>query len=201
MRRPSEKRRCCFATRRVTTITRMLRTPGATWATTTIPSVGPRLETGRKQDDWFYLAALRKAGAAAMDRWRTSPDRGRSRPELWRCLWKTAGCEEGQDLGRCVQETHASWLMDSSTFSRACWPRTNGSGPSRRRAGLGHALAGCSGRTAGLEDRTLAVSVTITNRGVAPFYADWPIQVMAIGDGSSGRKFSGDLEQGDAGFC
>lgn len=140
------------------------------------------LETGRRQDDWFYLAALRKAGAAAMNRWRTSPIGGEIRPELWRCLWKTAGCEEGQDLGRCVQETHASWLMDSST-SRPLAPDERERAIAAAR-GLGYELQVVEA-TAGLEDRTLAVSVTITNRGVAPFYADWPIQVMAIGgDGS-----------------
>jgi hypothetical protein len=31
------------------------------------------LDTGRKNEDWFYLAALRKAGPAAMGRWKTAP--------------------------------------------------------------------------------------------------------------------------------
>ena len=35
--------------------------------------------------------------------------------------------------------------------------------------------------TAALTGRALEVSVTITNRGVAPFYADWPVQVVAVG--------------------
>ena len=73
------------------------------------------LETGRKNDDWFFLAALRQAGPAAMDRWRTAPIGGEIRPELWPCLWKQEGCKEGQDFARCVRETHATWLMDSST--------------------------------------------------------------------------------------
>ena len=30
------------------------------------------LDTGRKADAWFYLAALRKAGPAAQSRWRTA---------------------------------------------------------------------------------------------------------------------------------
>ncbi len=31
------------------------------------------LDTGRKNEDWFYLARLRNAGPAAMERWRTAP--------------------------------------------------------------------------------------------------------------------------------
>lgn len=34
-----------------------------------------------------------------------------------------------------------------------------------------------------LTGRVLEVSVTLTNRGIAPFYADWPVRVMAVGIG------------------
>ena len=36
-------------------------------------------------------------------------------PERYQPVWKDDGCREGQDFARCVQETHATWLMDSST--------------------------------------------------------------------------------------
>ena len=45
--------------------------------------------------------------------------------------------------------------------------------------------------TATLNDRALEVSVTITNRGVAPIYADWPIQVVVVG--SDGGESSARL--------
>ena len=35
--------------------------------------------------------------------------------------------------------------------------------------------------TAALKGRALDVSVTITNRGVAPFYAGWPVRFVAVG--------------------
>lgn len=141
------------------------------------------LDTGRKEDDWFYLAALRRAGTGAMDRWRTAPIGGEIRPELWPCLWKTEGCREGQDFARCVQETHASWLMDSST-SRPLAPEAHERALHAARS-LGYELQVVQA-TAGWRGRALAVSVTITNRGVAPFYADWPVRVMAVGsDGAS----------------
>ena len=138
------------------------------------------IETGSKDDAWTFLAAMQKAGA--MERWRTAPIGGEIRPELWPCLWKKEGCKEGQDFARCVRETHASWLMESST-SRALTP------DERERAlaaaqSLGYELQIVKA-TAALQGRVLKVSVTITNRGVAPFYAAWPVRLLAIGsDGS-----------------
>ena len=136
------------------------------------------LETGRKNEDWFYLALLRKAGPAALERWRTAPIGGEIRPELWPCLWKNEGCKEGQDFARCVRETHATWLMDSSTAR----PLTS---EDRERAlaaarSLGYELQIVQA-TAALQDRALRVSVTITNRGLAPFYAGWPVRLLAVG--------------------
>lgn len=136
------------------------------------------LETGRQGDDWFYLAALRQAGPAAMERWKTAPIGGEIRPELWPCLWKAEGCTKGQNFARCVRETHATWLMDSST-SRALAPDERERALAAARS-LGYELQVVQA-TAALAGRTLEVSVTITNRGVAPFYAGWPVRFMAVG--------------------
>ena len=146
------------------------------------------LETGRTNDDWFYLAALRNAGPAAMDRWRTAPIGGEIRPELWPCLWKTEGCTEGQDFTQCVRETHASWLMDSST-SRSLAPDERERALAAARS-LGYELQVVKA-TAALTDRALEISVTLTNRGVAPFYAGWPLRVMAVS--STGSELAAEL--------
>ncbi len=146
------------------------------------------LETGRKEDDWFYLAALRQAGPAAMERWKTAPIGGEIRPELWRCLWKKDGCMEGQDFDRCVRETHATWLMDSST-SRPLAPDEKERALAAARS-LGYELQVVQA-TAALKGRALEVSVTLTNRGVAPFYANWPVQLLAVG--SDGAESAAQL--------
>ena len=136
------------------------------------------LETGRKQDSWFYLAALRQAGPAALERWRTAPIGGEIRPELWSCLWKAEGCQQGQDFARCVRETHATWLMDSST-SRSMQPDERERAVAAARS-LGYELQ-VTEASAALTGRRLEVAVTITNLGVAPFYAGWPVSVVAVG--------------------
>ena len=146
------------------------------------------LETGRKNDDWFYLTALRQAGPAAMDRWKTAPIGGEIRPELWPCLWKTGGCTKGQDFARSVRETHATWLMDSST-SRTLAPEERERALAAARS-LGYELQVVQA-SAALTGRRLEVSVTITNRGVAPFYAGWPVRLMAVG--SAGGEMVAEL--------
>jgi len=139
------------------------------------------LDTGRKQDDWFYLAALRKAGPGAQSRWRTAPIGGEIRPELWSCLWKAAGCTEGQDFARCVRETHVTWLMDSSTSRPLASDEKERAVAAARSLGYELQVVQAAAKFAG---RRLEVSVTLTNRGVASFYANWPVQLRAIGPGN-----------------
>ena len=136
------------------------------------------LDTGLKNEDWFYLALLRKAGPAAQERWRTAPIGGEIRPERWPCLWKQEGCKEGQDFARCVSETHATWLMDSST-TRPLTPEERERALAAARS-LGYELQVVKA-TAALKGRALEVSVTLANRGVAPFYAGWPVRLLAVG--------------------
>lgn len=136
------------------------------------------LETGRRQDGWFYLPSLKKAGPEAWGRWKTAPIGGEIRPELWPCLWKADGCQEGQDFARCVAETHATWLMDTSTSS-PMKPDERERAVAAARS-LGYELQVVQASVT-LNGRQLEAAVTITNRGVAPFYAGWPVELRVIG--------------------
>ena len=140
------------------------------------------IETGGKNDAWTFRAAMRKAGA--LERWRTAPIGGEIRPELWPCIWKNEGCTKGQDFARCVRETHPTWLMDSSTASPLAPDERERALAAAR--SLGYELQ-IEKTTAALKGRTLEVSATITNRGVAPFYAGWPVRVVAI-DSAGGES-------------
>jgi hypothetical protein len=137
------------------------------------------LETGRRQDEWFFLSLLRKAGPAALDKWRMHPIGGEIRPEVWPCLWTAAGCRDGQDYLRCVEAAHASWLMESST-ARGLPPDDQ----ARAIAGaqrLGYELFVASADVSQADGgASLAVSLLITNAGIAPFYAVWPVNLAAL---------------------
>lgn len=142
------------------------------------------LETGRKSDDWFFLAALRTAGPAALERWRSAPIGGEIRPELWPCLWKVSGCTQGQDFNRSVSETHVTWLMDSSTSRPLSVEERNRAVAASQRLGYELQITEAIAR---LSDQRLEIAVTLTNRGVAPFYANWPVQILAVNPNATER--------------
>jgi hypothetical protein len=141
-------------------------------------------------DDWFarstmtsFLEKLESAGPGAVNKWRMAPIGGRIHPLVQNCLWDEPSCApEGQDIESCVQATHASWLADNGVFRRDF-----------SRAGRERALAlatrlGYEFHVSEVEIETastagtLRLRLSIENRGVAPFYYDWPMQISIADD-------------------
>jgi hypothetical protein len=141
------------------------------------------LATGRKADDWFYMAALEAAGPPAREKWKTQPIGGEIRPEAWGKVFdQDPGMKEIQDFHKCVQETHASWLLDTGMFRRV-------PGDDRKRR------AEAEVRMMGYEFHIRTVSIgqclngklpltlEVENRGVAPFYYKWPVEYAILSEG------------------
>jgi hypothetical protein len=149
------------------------------------------LDTGRREDSWFFMASLKAAGPDALAKWKTHPIGGEIRPEAWGKVFdEPPTVPPIQDFRRCVQETHASWLMDSGLF------RTKPSLARRRRAEIevrrmGYELQVVSVRIGRPENRHLPVRVELTNHGVAPFYYDWPVEFALAATGAVKRTFRG----------
>jgi hypothetical protein len=138
------------------------------------------LPTGRKGDSWYFLTRVQGAGTEAMDKWRMRPIGGEVRPEVWRGLWdEPSSTPKGQEFLRCVEATHATWLMDSSISRKLAVAQRNRAIAGARRLGYEFHIS-----TATLEvnaaKRQLLISVTLRNLGVAPFYADWPAELGAF---------------------
>jgi hypothetical protein len=139
------------------------------------------LDTGKKQDNWFYVPALRAAGSAAMDKWKTFPIGGEIRPEAWGKVFDAEpGDSNIQDFRSCVVQTHASWLMDTGMFEKR---------PSklrRQRAELEVSRMGYEFHVPEIavakERGSLKLAVKVENRGVAPFYYDWKTEYGLISD-------------------
>jgi hypothetical protein len=150
------------------------------------------LDTGRKSDDWFYLARIKRSGKESRDKWKTWPIGGEVRPEAWGEVFDTRPKrKEIQDFETCVKETHATWLMDSGMFSNKTWSEER-----RRRAeGLVRKMGyefHVPGVTVRRDGASIDVAVEIENRGVAPFYYDWPARFVLLGaDGKPVRTFPG----------
>ena len=134
------------------------------------------LATGRQADAWYYLARLQSAGPDALTKWRREPIGGEIRPEAWGKVFDAVPDDPKiQNFLQCVEATHVTWLMDSGMF------RNNQPTGRRQRAEAQVRRMGYEFQVQTVTfdlrpDRQLSLSVTWTNRGVAPFYYDWPLE-------------------------
>lgn len=146
------------------------------------------LDTGKKADDWYYMPSLKQAGAAALDKWKTQPIGGEIRPEAWGKVFDEKRSDKRiQDFRKCVEETHASWLMDSGMFEKkpSQQRRERAENEVRRMGYEFHVPAVGVSKS----DRGLKVQVEIENRGVAPFYYGWKAEYGLIAKGKLEKTF------------
>lgn len=137
------------------------------------------LDTGRSQDDWFFLPALSDAGGT--DRWKKYPIGGEIRPEAWGQVFDLNPRNARiQDFEECVKQTHASWLMDSGMFDRR-QPEARQERARELVRLLGYALHIPWVTLESTDANQLKVKLAIENRGVAPFYRDWSAEFGVIG--------------------
>jgi hypothetical protein len=138
------------------------------------------LPTGRPQDNWFFMAKMQAAGKEAIEKWRTCPVGGEVRPEVWAGLWNDpSSAPAGQQFLQCVEQTHATWMMDSSIARKLSPAQRERAIVGERRMGYEfQVLAANLSPARKHSSRTL--SVTVANRGVAPFYVGWPVELQAI---------------------
>ena len=152
------------------------------------------LDTGEKSKDWYFMALMKAAGPEALDKWNTCPIGGEIRPEAWGKVFDVPpGLKDIQDFRTCVEATHVSWLMDSGMFKKEKEPNRERIRRAReevRRMGYEfHVPAFTIGPVI---DGTLAVKVEVENRGVAPFYYDWPVEFGLLdADGNAAKTFKG----------
>ncbi len=139
------------------------------------------LETGREEDAWFYMPSLRAAGKSAVDKWKTQPIGGEIRPDLWGMIFDDdVKHEQAQDFSKSVQETHASWLMDTGMMEKK-QPKTRIATASAAVQKMGYEfyiLQSSLNRTGS----KFEVKLRLRNTGVAPFYYDWPVVLGALNE-------------------
>lgn len=152
------------------------------------------LDTGKKGDEWFFMALLKAAGPESLDKWKTQPIGGEIRPEAWGKVFDfLPDVEHIQDFRKCVAATHASWLMDSGMFKKGKLrnaERTQRAEEEVRRMGYEFHVPAVS--VGAVADGAVNVKVEVENRGVAPFYYDWPVEFGLLGvNGSLVKTFHG----------
>ncbi len=129
------------------------------------------LDTGKKKDDWYFMPSMKEAGVE--EKWKRFPVGGEIRPELWKRSFTESPHPKGQDFAESVRQTHVTWLMDSGMFDMR-FPV----GPERKaRAMREVARMGYELHVSDVRIDKGELVVTVENRGVAPFYYDWPVEV------------------------
>ncbi|MFT4692379.1 MAG: hypothetical protein ACJASX_002036 [Limisphaerales bacterium] len=133
--------------------------------------------------DWHFVSQLRAAGAT--NQWRTNPIGGELRPELQLAIWDQPipADIQHEDFAECVKQTHASWLVNQRVFNGEL-------------SAVAHARAVAGARSLGYEyfvsqthvppiraGEAMVVELALENRGVAPFYYDWPVQLRVLSQG------------------
>lgn len=136
--------------------------------------------------DWHFLAKVIDEGM--QDVWQQAPIGGELYPPLQSCLFEDplscpdAAAEIAQgrdyDVASSVTQSHATWMMNHHAWA------TGYTGTTRERAvaaaaSLGYDLAATQATVT--SSRTgVEVTLDLTNRGVAPFYDDWPASMVVL---------------------
>lgn len=150
------------------------------------------LDTGRTEDDWYFMPALKAAGPKALQKWKTSPIGGEIRPELWGQIFdKDPASEKAQDFAECVRQTHATWLMDTGMFQEQQSDQRMRNAI-RQAQRMGYEFHIVSSETRSLKSGHTAVTILIRNTGVAPFYYPWKVELATVQQGKVAERIPVD---------
>jgi hypothetical protein len=150
------------------------------------------LDTGRREDSWFFMPALKAAGPDALNKWKTCPIGGEIRPELWGQIFDASPAnEQAQDFAECVRQTHATWLMDTGMFEKeqSDQRKTNAIQQVER---MGYEFNIVSAERRPLSSGGVAVTIRIRNTGAAPFYYPWKVELASMHRGRDAKPIAVD---------
>ena len=133
------------------------------------------IDTGKNENSWFFEAKLK--AAAATEKWKNHPIGGEIRPELWKTSFTANRDPRDQGFIKCVERIHATWLMDSGLFDlRTPIDKYRKEAALRETARMGYEF-----HISQADWREGSISLTVENRGVAPFYYDWLVEIEVDG--------------------
>jgi hypothetical protein len=123
---------------------------------------------------------LAKAGDNALNKWKKHPIGGEIRPEVWGQIFDAKPThKQAQDFTKCVQQTRASWLMDSGMFNKKqSADRVQRATEAVQRMGYDFYVQ--SARIDWTDAQQIEVELQVLNNGVAPFYYDWSMELAVL---------------------
>lgn len=133
--------------------------------------------------DWHFLSRLKDT--KTQDRWKTQPIGGELRPELQKAFWKLKRPRglKYEDYDECVEKTHCSWLLNQALFNKRL-PDDEYERATTAAGKLGYELHASAVRITSQGSKPgILVTLAMENRGVAPFYYNWPVVIRFVGSG------------------
>lgn len=150
------------------------------------------LDTGKKGEEWFFMSLLKAAGSAALAKWKTSPIGGEVRPEAWESVFNVEPVSgHVQDFKECVEKTHVSWLMNGGYMFVMKQGDVRRARAIDLAARMGYEFHVVAVKPSVQQGAYLPVVVELENRGVAPFYYDWPVEYGLIAGGKVAKVIRG----------
>lgn len=149
------------------------------------------LHTGAKDTEWHFESLLKTAGPEAVNKWKKHPIGGEIRPEVWGDIFDpTPKNKDAQNFRRCVETTHASWVMDSGMFEERQSPERIARAKAEvSRMGYEFHVSEATAQTI---KGYCQVRAKVENRGVAPFYYAWPTEFAFVSERGLVRTIKGD---------
>ena len=128
---------------------------------------------------YSFMSLLEKAGASAVNKWRTQPIGGEIRPEVWGQIFDEKPIHpSAQNFDQCVRATHVTWLMDSGMFKEDADAARYANALKQVQL-MGYDFYVPTVEIARVGTK-VHVRIGIVNQGVAPFYQDWPVEIAAL---------------------
>ena len=142
--------------------------------------------------DWHFMAHMKNQGEDKA--WQNVPIGGEVYPPLQTCIFSQplncpgAEAEKAQgrnfDMVKSIEATHVTWLINHKAFLVG-YKGADLERAKEANALMGYTLSAKKARTT-VKDSSVTVEAEIANTGLAPFYANWPIEVALVN--SKGEK-------------
>ncbi len=147
------------------------------------------LDTKKREDNWFFVPALKAAGPAALEKWRTAPIGGEIRPEAWGKIFDDpVGIPQAQPFDQCARELHLSWTMDTGMFREQADAQRMARALEQV-AKLGYEFYVDRATWPELPEKNqLTISVHVINQGIAPMYHAWPVELAIVRSAKTGSE-------------
>ena len=125
-----------------------------------------------KKKDWHFLSKATQA--ENLNIWQTKPIGGELYPPFQKDIWNKKPPKKAESYEECVKETHCSWLINNAVFNGR-WDTEI-----KAKAIQGAKLLGYELFVDSYQVKAGELKVKIVNKGVAPFYYKWPVEVVDL---------------------